>query len=523
MDNEMSEDTEFLLPYFEDLGGCKESQTLYPKKKSILHNMFGNTANSKEKYKESDEFYEDIYEYFYSGGLNNIVISNICEIFLIIIGLAFMTFIFVFLDWSLLLECGKEEHHCGSISNFFIVSFPNIISGTILFCGAIFLMHRIFEFYFSLKRLNFINNYFTCKLQITQRELQTIPWCDILKKIEKINKLSSYDITNRILRRENYYIALIQNNILNISNRSYTKQLEQNLRFVILNDMENLSIDRMRRNFYLLGFLNLIFSPIVLFYLLFYFFISNVEEIYSKNDIGSRRFTLLFKWKIRRYNEMRHFFEQRINRSIPSANKYMRQFPSPITEIFGKSLALICGIFFSFSLLLSILDENILLYIKIFDRSLLFYTGIIGAISTVARSFVKKPENCVYNPTKAMNRFYKHTKYIPIKWKNKFHTYDVRDDFLNFFPYKLLILFNDLLGVLTTPFTLIFGLSRNCEEIFDFIKMNTIYIKKVGSICSCSYHDNSSKLKDSSMIIFDENHRTSTNNFDDSDNSDISQ
>ena len=122
-----------------------------------------------------------------------------------------------------------------------------------------------------------------------------------------------------------------------------------------------------------------------------------------------------------------------------------------------------------------------------------------------------------------MNRFYKHTKYIPIKWKNKFHTYDVRDDFLNFFPYKLLILFNDLLGVLTTPFTLIFGLSRNCEEIFDFIKMNTIYIKKVGSICSCSYHDNSSKLKDSSMIIFDENHRTSTNNFDDSDNSDISQ
>ena len=63
MDNEMSEDTEFLLAYFEDLGGCKESQTLYPKKKSILHNMFGNTANSKEKYKESDEFYEDIYEY----------------------------------------------------------------------------------------------------------------------------------------------------------------------------------------------------------------------------------------------------------------------------------------------------------------------------------------------------------------------------------------------------------------------------------------------------------------------------
>ena len=53
---------------------------------------------------------------------------------------------------------------------------------------------------------------------------------------------------------------------------------------------------------------------------------------------------------------------------------------------------------------LSIIDENILLYIKIFDRSLLFYTGMIGAISSFSRSLIKNPEDTIYKPTKYMKK-----------------------------------------------------------------------------------------------------------------------
>ncbi len=196
------------------------------------------------------------------------------------------------------------------------------------------------------------------------------------------------------------------------------------------------------------------------------------------------------RWKIKQYNELKHFFEKRINTAIPLSNLYLKQFPSPIIEILAKTVTIICGIFFSFNLFLSIIDENILLYVKIFDRSLLFYMGLIGAVSSFSRSLIKNPEDTVYKPTKYMKRIYKCIKYMPAKWKNKFHTYDVRNDFVKIFPYKILILFYDLLSVITTPFVMIFYMPDNSSEIVEFIKNNTIYVEKVGNVCRCSYFTN---------------------------------
>jgi autophagy-related protein 9 len=298
--------------------------------------------------------------------------------------------------------------------------------------------------------------------------------------------------------------------IFDISSGYYTNQLEFNIRLAVFNDIDNINVNTVKKKFYLFGFLNLIFSPVIFFYLLFYFFTKNVQEIYTNtnNNISSRRFNLLTKWKIRQYNELKHFFEKRIYKAIPLSNFYLKQFPNPIVEIFGRTVTILCGICFTFNLLLSIIDENVLLHVKIFDRSLLFYTGIIGVISSFSRSLLKNPEDTLYNPTKYMKKINECIKYLPAKWKNKFHTYDVRDDFVKIFPLKILLLIYDLCSVVTTPFILLFHLPDNSKEIVEFITTNTIYIKKVGNVCKCSYVENilNDKCLDRSIILFKENH-----------------
>ena len=491
------------------------NQENYPIKNTLL-NIFGvKTPQKREVYKKNDNFYKDIYEYFYRKGIVNIIVSNLCDIFLILCGILFTFFLLECLDWGLLLLCREENNNCGDVSSFMKYPNPNIISFILLFCGLMVALNKVLELYSSIKQMFFIKKYYDEKLNISNRELQTIKWSSIIKKIEENSGISSYDITNKILKNENYYIAIIHNNIINVSNEYYTKQLEFNIRLVLLNDIDNINEINVRRKFYILGILNFLFSPVIFFYLLFYFFTSNIEEIYTNSkNISSRRFNLLTKIKIRQYNELKHFFEKRINTVIPISNIYLKQFPNPIIEIFGRVVTILCGIFFSFNLLLSILDENILLYVKIFDRSLLFYTGVFGAISSFSRSLIKNPEDCIYNPTKYMKEIHMCTKYIPIHWKNKFHTYDVRDEFLKIFPYKILLLFYDLVSVITTPLILIFYLPDNSSGIVEFIKMNTHFIKKVGNVCKCAYFENNSNgVLDNSILLFKENHENKENEY----------
>ena len=469
-------------------------QKQYPSKNNLL-NIFGVKAKQKEeRYKNDDNFYRDVYEYFYKKGITNMIISNVCEIFLVFSGILFTFFILDCLDWESLLLCSNENHSCGDISLFIKHPFPNFFSFILYFCGFMVALDKIIELYSSLKQMFFIKKYYEDKLKISNKELQTIRWSLVIQKIEQYSGISAYDLTNKILKNENYYIAMIHNCVLNVSNEYYTKQLEFNIRLTIFNDIDNIDISKMKKKFRLLGILNLLFSPIIFFYLLFYFFISNIQEVYTNSkNVSSRRFRLMTKWKIKQYNELKHFFEKRINTAIPLSNFYLKQFPSPIIEILAKTITILCGICFSFNLVLSIIDENILLYVKIFDRSLLFYTGVIGAISTFSRSLIKNPEDTVYKPTKYMKKIYKCTKYIPAKWKNKFHTYDVRNDFVKIFPYKILLLLYDLISVITTPFILIFYLPDNSNEIVEFIKINTISVNRVGNVCRFAYFEDFDK------------------------------
>ena len=486
------------------LDELQKSDYMYNQDKSFFMNLFGNNAQSIKK-NQDNSFYYNLYEYYYRGGFLNIIFSKILEIISLVFGVFFMCFIFILLDWNKILKCGKENdiQDCGEIFIYINPQFPNFFCILFLLFSTIFTIYRIFLFFSNYKSILEIYEFYNNKLNISADELHTMKWCNVIKRISDYSELSIYDITYIILKQENYLTALVNENIINISPNLYTKQLELNIKYIFLNNIENLNDnENINSKFILFGILNLIFSVFIFIYLILYFFISNVDEFVSnKYTLGTRTYTVYAKRKFRNYNEYKHYFKKRINKSLYYSNQYIKQFPSPILEMLGKFIGFITGTFIGLFLIFSILDESILLYVRLFDRSLIFYTGIFGAISAASRSLINDPEDSIYNPEDIMKKIYKYTYYLPYEWDGKCNTYYVRNEFLKMFKYKIFLFLNDLISVVTTPIILIFVLPKQRVKMINFLLNNTKYIKNVGNICTFSEFNKSSNNKKMELSI----------------------
>ena len=482
----------------------------------ILYDLGSNKKDIFNNYEFNNEFFEDVYDYYYKNGLYTIILTNITEILFLIFGLFFGTFIFILLDWSKILQCGKDNHlqDCGDISIYISKNnIPNLFSISFLLILTFITSYKIVYFIFNFKKLLKIHKFYKNILEISDNELHISPWKNIIDILSKYSRYTIYEITNKILIKENYKIALLNEKVFDMNYDFYSKQLELNIEYIILNDLDNLNEKTLKFKFILFGIFNLLFSIFIFIFILIYFFISNVDEYYSNaQTLGSRRYSIYAKTKLRKYNELKHFFEKRINKSIKYAYIYIKQFPYPILEIIAKFVALISGTFIGSFLILSILDESILLYVRYLDRSILFYTGIIGIISSTARSFIINPEDKIYNPRSAIDKL---DEYIHIKILYNLpndsteNLYYVKNKFLKLFKYNIILFFYDLFGVLYTPFLLIFVFPYKTDKIIEFIKTNTIYVDKVGKICKFSQFNKNNKniLMEKSISIFEENHK----------------
>ena len=482
-------------------------------------NIFGKISKNVFKYDKTDKFYCDIYDYYNKGGIFIIVLNEIFEILSIILGVFFIFSFFILIDWNSLLQCGGGNKSCGDISLYFKIQYPNLFISMLILFGVLTSVYKIIYFVYNFKSLIYIYRFYKNILNISLDDLQHISWNSVITDVCAHYGMSLYNVTNIILREENYMIALINNNVININPIFYTKQLEINIRHLIFHDIYNLQASSLRKKLILYGILNLFLSVFIMVYIVIYIFVNYVDEFYSKgvknaptSMISLRKFSLYSKWKFREYNEVIHFFDKRLNKAVVYANEYISQFSSPVIDILCKFVSLFSGGFIGFFLILSILDENILLHVTYINRSLLFYAGIIGVISAYSRMFMGTSESKVNNPGDIMmNKVYKYTRYMPKEWHGKVGSYTVRDEFLVMFRYKLVIFLYDILSVITTPFIMIFILPNQSENIVNFIKENTVVLPNIGKICSFSEFgkdtmDKTNKKTEKSIIFFEKNH-----------------
>lgn len=427
---------------------------------------------------------------------------------------------------------------------------PNLI----MWLFSLYTIWKVFQHLIDVRRLMRMQNFYEHLLNIPNSDMQTISWQDVVARLmalrdanpitaEKFTpaqrnflgtqskeRLDAHDIANRLMRRENYLIALINKDILDLTlplpflrNRQlFSRTLEWNIHYCILDfifteqgqvrqlvlkDSHRKKLSAaLKSRFLFAGFMNVIFAPIIFSYLLIVYFFKyfNVrtaltqasvllthKQEYQKNPsaIGACEYTPLAQWKFREFNELEHLFERRINMSYPFANRYQEQFPKVKTVQLSRFIAFVAGALVSVLALVSIIDPDLFLGFEItHDRTVLFYLGVIGTVWAVAKGAIPD-DNLVFDPEYALRQVIDYTHYMPAEWKDRLHSDQVKKEFSELYKMRVINFLEELLSIIFTPFVLWFSLPKCSDQIIDFFREFTIHVDGLGYVCSFAVFD----------------------------------
>lgn len=185
---------------------------------------------------------------------------------------------------------------------------------------SFFFIWKSVQYFFEIRRLIQIRDFFVYLLEIPEQDMQTVSWQDIVARIMALRdqnpktasnipsnlrrfmgsqskeRLDAHDIANRLMRKENYLIAMVNKDLLDFSlpipflrgRQLFSKTMEWYLHYCILdmafNELGQVQQDflradkrgvlsrKLRQRFYFAGVLNLLFAPVVLAYVVIVYF-----------------------------------------------------------------------------------------------------------------------------------------------------------------------------------------------------------------------------------------------------------
>jgi hypothetical protein len=219
----------------------------------------------------------------------------------------------------------------------------------------------------------------------------------------------------------------------------------------------------------------------------------NTEALYHhpSSIFGARRWSPAAWWRIREYNELPHFINQRLHAGHAAATTYVAQFPNHAISHIARFVAFITGSFAAVLIALTLSDERILEYDLAVGRQTLWWLGLLGIILTVSRSLIIEPTVSANNPEYALLEVAAHTHYYPRHWRGgRAHTLDVQEEFQSLFRYQMFLLFEELASVLLTPLILWHSLPPCAGAILQFVDRNTSYVEGIGDVFSQASFEN---------------------------------
>mmetsp|Transcript_14643 Transcript_14643/g.17101 ORF Transcript_14643/g.17101 Transcript_14643/m.17101 type:complete len:734 (-) Transcript_14643:1005-3206(-) len=469
-----------------------------------------------------DEFFVRLYVYYRGGGFSCIVADKITWMITLGFTIIFSTFLLGFLNWEHILEC-HDESSCKDFE-YYVVSYNAHSKAFTLFIVLYFVILSVYWLWAlaslipNLKQNWEIRQFYHKQLNISTRNLQTMKWRTVIERVVDLqvsgkyrilingDTLNAKNVAQRIMRKENYFIALVNHNILPFGSGLLGQTwflgnfLEKILeicvldrmfsdRFILRREFVN-QPQKLRRRFIQCGILTLVTLPFSLGFMFIYFFLRYAQEFHLKqNYLGPRWWSPHALWQFREFNELDHLFEKRTRAAMKYADAYIKQFPTPIPTTIASGFSFISGSFLGVLLLFTLLDEAIVFHIKLGGRDLVWYVAVLTGILALARALVPPVEDTVFNPSAAMRKLVAYTHYLPEKWRSSVHTYDVRDEFSQLFQYKVVLLLREITCVLSTPYILCFVLPCKAEGIIEFISSHTTFVKGIGDVCVFSELD----------------------------------
>lgn len=481
-----------------------------------------------------DSFMRDVYDYYEGGGLLCILCANALWLLETLFVAVLLTFLSQCVDYS-------KVPHSKSLSQVVIPQCTRNMSGVWnlgIWLYSFFFIWKSVQYFFEIRRLIYVRDFYVHLLEIPEPDMQTVSWQDVVARIMTLRdqnpktatnipsnlrryigsqskeRLDAHDIANRLMRKDNYLIAMINKDILNLSlplpflrgRQLFSKTMEWYLHYGILDmafnergqvrqdflraDRRGILSQKLKQRLYFAGFLNLIFAPVVLAYVVIVYFFTYYHEYQKDPKLATaRKYTALAEWKFREFNELPHIFYERLHMSFPFATRYIDQFPKRMTEEIARSIAFMSGAIMAVLAVCTVLDSELFLGFEITkDRTVLFYLGVFGGIWALTRGMVSE-ETSVFNPEYALRNVIEYTHYMPDHWRGRLHSFEVKQEFSELYKMKVVIFLEEVMGIITTPMLLLFSLPKCSEQIVDFFREFTIHVDGLGYVCSFAVFD----------------------------------
>jgi autophagy-related protein 9 len=513
--------------------------------------------------KDLDHFFIMFYKYYYHKGLGVILLTEFCSVLSLGFTVFFTTFLIGLVNWSLLINECSDEMTCSAISSEVIINpfheKPSLWRLSIMIYFLLLFSYWIYQCRQSLqtaKEAFEMDEFYRESLKIPFLSLEDYQWYEILEKVislyendrfpytfmtsslypniqrdllpddseditddrralmgggkrqdrlgrmvERLNpsKLTIQNVILRIMRKENYLIALMNRNQLNLylpwwispyttESLFMSKSMEWSLNFCLFENMFNdqyeipssffdisTNGENLTLRFQLTGMILLLILPFSLIFMIFHFFLENATYFHStKSYLGPRTWTAYALWKYREFNELPHIFNQRMNKGISSGSDYLNLYYNSYLNVLAKFISYVSGAMIAMILLLSLINEEALMYFQIADHNLLWYLGIFSAIYALSRGILSSSDDSskiMDSPKKLLEKMSSFTHDYPQHWIGKEHTSVVRHEVSSeLLVYKIQLFFIEISGVILTPIILMFSLPRCTPALLEFLK-----------------------------------------------------
>lgn len=439
-------------------------------------------------------FYSNVYTYYIRGGYWCILVENILNILLTAMTLIFVTFVCFFLNWDLIAKC-ESEQTCSNIQSYVvspIVFHPTIVNICMFLFIVLFFFYWLWISVVMIKEIFMFvkyKEYYEFELEIDFNTMQILQWNDVVAKISESPEV----IVGSIMKRDNYLIALVGSNVFDIQPQFYTNVFLWLINVGILNQIliHKTNVEGIKKTMKTIGVIQFLVMPLTITLLLIHYIVSFTTDIYtSKTYSGPKEWTLYAKLMFREYNELSHIFNERLTKSHKYANKYEQKFNSNMINIIMDKLIFVFGTYLTFLVLMTLYDDRIVMYMKLFNRNLLWYVAIITSIISLAKLMIVYPTAIDESAEEIMSNIIVHTRYCPSHWIGKYGKYEVLAEFKNLYRYKIIMVLIEICSVVLIPFYMLFGLNNKIEKVVKFIVDNTAQDDELGSVCDLNCVNN---------------------------------
>ncbi|KAK5115200.1 hypothetical protein LTR85_009958 [Meristemomyces frigidus] len=476
-----------------------------------------------------DAFLLEVYEYYTQHGVWSILLSRAISLVTEVFVFSFAMFLTTCIDYKKIPTSKTSTEvlipQCMAKASW--------LKNAALFVFIIYWCAKLATYVGDIRRLFRMHNFYLFVLGIDDQDIQTVSWVRVVEGLVKVQnaniatanpvpavrkyakyskpqqRMNAESVANRLMRQTNYYVALYNKDILDFtlplpfvgSRQFYSKSLEWCINFCLTNFIfdeqgsirpfcldvknRNVLVRALQIRLQFAALTSVVVAPFnIVRFLFMYFFRYYTEFTRNPSKVSARSFAPFAEWKIREVNELDHLFQRRLRQAYPFANSYLKSFPKDKTDQVCRFVAFITGAIAAVLTLATLFDPELFLGFEVtHGRTAVFYLTLAVGIFGVAHGMLPEDDE-VHDPVLHLRDVLYYIHHMPMHWKDRLHSNEVRSEFSAMYQMKLLIFVEEITSLIVAPWILFRNSGKRSERIIDFFREQTVHVDGIGYQCN---------------------------------------